>query len=129
MSSQVDAYSELLDSVTDGSPSSSVYTTPLRWLKKEEMEDFIQESLNDSQYDTLIAKLREIEGHAQGHIFEDFLKQFRKPLTVLAQSSHIPKVRACTTTCLCDVLDWCCCQFHVRSTSFYHSCAVVHIIL
>jgi len=117
MSSQVDAYSELLGSVMDGSPSLSVYTTPLRWLKKEEMEDYIQESLNDSQYDTLITKLREIEGHTQGHIFEDFLKQFRKPLTVLAQSSHIPKVRACSTSCICGVVVWCCCKVRVAPVS------------
>lgn len=99
MSSQTDAYGELCESVTEESPSPSEYTTPLRWLNKEEMEDFVQESLKDSQYDTLIAKLREIEDHTQGHIFEDFLKQFRRPLTVLAQSRHIPKVRVCTTVC------------------------------
>lgn len=63
------------------------------------MEDFVQESLKDNQYDILIAKLREIEDHAQGHIYEDFLKQFRRPLTVLAQSHRIPKVRACTAVC------------------------------
>ena len=88
-------------------------TTPLRWLKKEEMEDFIQESLNDSQYDTLIAKLREIEDHTQGHRCEDFLNQFRRPLTVLAQSSYTPKVRACTASGI-DVR--CCCVGHNHYT-------------
>ena len=92
VSSEDDAYSLLYGSLTEGSPSPLASTTPMRWLKKEEMEDFIQESLKDKQYDTLIAKLREIEDHPKGNEYEEFLDQFRRPLTVLAQSSHVPMV-------------------------------------
>lgn len=92
VSSQADAYSLLYGSITEGSPSPATNTTPMRWLKKDEMEDFIQESLNERQYDTLVAKLREIEDHSQGYEHEEFLNQFRRRLSVLAQNSHVPMV-------------------------------------
>jgi small subunit ribosomal protein S9 len=90
-------YSYYLDA-TSGTPSKGktedldLMSKKMRWNRKEEMEDLIQESLTLSQHEHLINILKKVEEHL-GTTHSSFLDQFRKPITPFAaqptlQQSH-----------------------------------------
>ena len=72
--------------------SESTYSTPMRWITKIELEDFIQESLSDAKYENLISKIKVVAQHSRAADYVEFLSRFRRPIVSLAAKRNIPPV-------------------------------------